>query len=44
MYFEYYLPIYQLGTKWTAENNILLRSTSLDIHILDLTIHHDLNT
>jgi len=35
MYFV--LPIHQVGAKWTAENSILLRSTSLDIQILDPT-------
>jgi len=38
MYFEYFLHIHQVGIKWTAENNISLRSTSLDIQILDPTI------
>jgi len=38
MYFEYFSPIHQVGAKWTAENSIVLRSTSLDIQILDPTI------
>ena len=38
MYFKYFLPIHQVGSKWMAENSILLRSMSLDIQILDLTI------
>ena len=38
MYFEYFLPIHQVGTKWTTKNSILLRSTSLDMQILDPTI------
>jgi len=24
MYFEYFLPIHQLGAKWTAKNDIFL--------------------
>jgi len=43
MYFEYFLLIHQVGAKWTAENNILLRFTSLDInfrydHFIMLTL------
>jgi len=38
MYFEYFLPIHQVGTKQTAENSILFRSMFLDIQILDLII------
>jgi len=38
MYFEYFLPIHQVGVKWTAENSLWLRSTSLDIQILYLII------
>ena len=30
--------MHQVGTKWTAEGSILLRSMTLDIQILDLTI------
>jgi len=27
MYFEYFLPIHQVGTKWTAENSELVSLT-----------------
>ena len=35
---HYFKSIHQVGAKWTAENSILLRSTSLDIQIIDLII------
>jgi len=38
MYFEFFLLIHQVGAKWTAENSILPRSTSVDIQILYPTI------
>jgi len=38
MYFYYFLTIHKVGAEWTVENNILLRSMSLDIQILDPTI------
>ena len=38
MFFKNFFPIHQVGAKWMAENSILLRSISLGVQILNLTI------